>query len=195
MDFWHVFEAEQVKPEFGSGRLYIASRDRIHLSLSHVERYSILLGMNQGTFRKYSEEQRFIITKDMDHDLFVSIYDVNTTQSALLRFSQPLGDVALKKAVSWARLLKKPNLELRIIGLQDKDTELLNTAERLHSLTKPALMEADLFGAETRHLVFDTKLGMVFNLLLLNRIYRPHELATTVSAEDYGKTKSELVFV
>ncbi len=195
MDFWHVYEAEKTKPEFGSGRAYIASRERIHLSMSHVERYSTLLPMNQGMFRKFSEEARYVITKDLTHDILVSIYDVNTTESVLLRFSEALGNQAVVKALAAVKRLKKPNLEMRVIGLQDKDTELLASADRLYSAARPALVEVDLFGAETRHIAFDTKLGMTFDLLLLNRIYRPHELATTISADDYAKSKSELKFV
>ncbi|MDE1855163.1 MAG: hypothetical protein KGH57_02485 [Candidatus Micrarchaeota archaeon] len=195
MDFWHVYEAEKAKPEFGNGRLYITSRDRIHLSLSSVEKYSVLLGMNQGMSKRFTEEARYIITKDLTHDLLVSVFDVNTTQSTLLRMSEALGEETLRKAESALKMLSRPNLEMRMIGLQDKDIELLSTTERLRAALKPALVEADLFGVETRHIAFDLKLGMPFDLLLLNRIYRPHELATAISAEDYGKSKSELKFV
>jgi len=195
MDFWRVYKTEEEKPEFGNGRLYITSRDRIHLSLSHVERYSALLGMNQSMSRRFSDETRYVTTKDLTHDLFVSVYDVNTTESVLLRFSQPLGREAVKKVASPLKKLARPNLEMRIIGLQDRDTELLGSVEMLHGELKPALVEADLFGSEIRHLAFDLKLGMAFNLLLLNRIYRPHELANTLSIEDFNKKKSELKFV
>jgi hypothetical protein len=195
MDFWHVYEAEKAKEQFGTGRVYVASRDRIHVSLSHVERYSTFLAMNQGTARRFTEEARYIITKDLTHDLLISIYDVNTTESVLLRFSEALGESAVRRALAPVRKLKKPNLEMRVIGMQDKDIELLATADRLYSAAKPALIEVDLFGTETRHIAFDTKLGMTFNLLLLNRIYRPHELATTISADDYAKSKSEIKFV
>ncbi len=195
MDFWKVYEAEKAKQGFGESQLYIKSRDRIHASLSSVDRYGVLLGMNQGTLRKYSPEQRYVMTKDVTHDLFVSVYDVNTTTSALLRFSQPLGQETIRKALSNIKKLKKPNLEMRVIGLQDKDTDLLGSAEQIYRHAKPALIEVDIFGNETRHLVFDLRLGMVFNLFLLNRIYRPHELVTTLSIDDYNSKKSELGFV
>lgn len=195
MDFWSVYEKEKTKPEFGNARLYIASRDRIGLSLSTVERYSVLLGMNQGTARRFSDEFRYVLVKELTHDLLVSIYDVNTTQSFLLRFSEALGDAAVKKLAGDVRKIRKPNLEMRVIGLQDNNTELLSALERLHAALKPSLMEVDLFGKETRHIAFDTKLGMSFNLLLLNRIYRPHELANALSLEDFNEKRSELKFV
>ena len=195
MDFWRVYEAEKAKQEFGSGRLYITSRDRIHQSLSAAERYSTLLSMNQGVSKKFSEEARYVIAKDLTHDMFVSLFDVNTTQTVLLRFSQPLGADALRKAAAPMRRLAKPNLEMRVIGLQDQDTELPVSIELLRTELKPALAEVDLFGGETRHIAFDLKLGMSFNLLLLNRIYRPHELANAQSADDFAKSKAELKFV
>lgn len=195
MDFWNVYEAQKAKQGFGTSRLRVASRDRIHVSLSTVERYSMLLGMNQGMSKKFTEEARYIITKNLTHDLFISIYDVNTTSSALLRFSEALGDAAVSKLAGRLRKLKKPNLEMRIIGMQNGDSELLSAADRLYAATKPALIEADLFGNETRQIAFDLKLGMPFDLLLLNRIYRPHELANAQSIDDYNKSKSDLKFV
>ena len=41
-------------------------------------------------------------------------------------------------------------------------------------------------------MAFDLKLGMGFNLLLLNRIYRPHELINTLTAEEFEGQKSRL---
>lgn len=195
MDFWKVYEAEMAEPEFGKGGLRIASRERINLSLSSVERYGTLLGLNQGTTRRFSEERRYTLLKDLTHDMFISLYDVNTTQTFLLRFSEELGDAAIRKVAGDIRKINKPNLEMRAIGLQDNDTELLGSLQSLHAALKPSLMEADLFGRETRHIVFDLKLGMSFNLLLLNRIYRPHELVNTTRLEEFNKKKSELEFV
>ncbi len=194
MDFWNVYERARDNPEFGSSRLYITSRDRIHLSLSSVEKYGTLLGTNQGISKKFSEGTRYIMVKDLTHDLFLSIYDVNTTQSFLMRFSESIPDALSKKIIGEIKKIRNPNLEMRIIGLQNKDTELLTAPGYFHKLFEPNLMEVDLFGNETRHIVFDMKLGMGFNLLLLNRIYRPQELVSTLSLEDFNKNKSEFKF-
>jgi hypothetical protein len=195
VDFWDVYEKEKAKPDFGKSRLYITSRERIGLSLSTVEKYGFVLGMNQGTVRRFTDEFRYILVKDLTHDILVSLYDVNTTHTFIIRFSDVLGDPVSRKFREGAIRLKKPNFEMRVIGAQDKEIGLLAAAERLHGVAKPALMEVDLFGNEARHIIFDTKLGMFFNLLLLNRVYRPHELANTLSLDDFNKTKSELKFV
>ena len=60
---------------------------------------------------------------------------------------------------------------------------------------KSSLMETDLFGEETRHIVFDMKLGMSFNLLLLNRIYKQYELLNMTTKPEFDLRKSELKFV
>lgn len=195
MDFGNVYEKEKVKLRFGDSRLRIASRERINISLSSVEKYGFVLGLNQGVVRKFSEEYRYILVKNLTHDVLVSFYDVNTTYTFLIRFSDILGDTVVKKFREEVRKLKKPNFEMRLIGAQDKETDLLASVDRLRGVTKPNLMEVDLFGNEIRHIVFDTKLGMSFNLLLLNRIYGPHELANTLSLDDFNKSKSELKFV
>jgi hypothetical protein len=46
-----------------------------------------------------------------------------------------------------------------------------------------------------RHIAFDTRQGMCYDLLLLDRIYRPHELANAERPEDFEKRRSELEFV
>ena len=195
MDFWSVYEKEKVKADLGSSRLYIASRDRIGLSLSTVERYGSVLGMNQGSVLRFSDEFRYVVVKDLTYDLLVSIYNVNANDAILLRFSEALGDTVVRKITDSVKKLGKPNLEMRMIGLQNTDIELLTSAERLRNATRASLIEVDLFGNETRHIVFDTKLGMSFNLLLLNRIYRPHELLTATTLEEFNHKRSEIKFV
>lgn len=195
MDFWDVFEKERTRSNFGSVKEYITSRDRIHLSLSTVEEYGSELAVNNGFFRKFTEEDRYILVTDLTRDLFISIYDVNTEQALLLRITEPLDEESMKRIDRWTKSLKNPNLEMRVIGLQDKERELLSTIERLHGMFKSSLMEADLFGEETRHIVFDMKLGMSFNLLLLNRIYKQYELLNTTLPEEFEKRKSELKFI
>ena len=195
MDFWKVYESEKAKEGLGTKRLYITSRDRIHLSLSSVERYGTLLGINQGINIKFSEAVRYVLSKEITHDLLLSLYDVNNTRASLLRLSEALPDSAIKKVAAEANKVRNPNLEMRVMGLQDADTELLDSVERFHKALKPSVIELDLFGGDMRHIVFDLKLGMSFDLLLLNRIYRPHELANTMSLEDFAKKKSEFKFV
>src|SRR6266480_2976100 len=125
MDFWNVYESARAKPDLGTGRLLITSRDRIHLSLSTVENYAYSLDMDRGIAKRFSEASRYVLVTEITHDLFVSIFDVNTTQSLLLSFSSPLNEADVKRVAWEVGRMKKPNLEMRIIGLQNKDNWLL----------------------------------------------------------------------
>jgi hypothetical protein len=160
-----------------------------------VEQYCIELDMDRGISREFQESIRYVIATDITHDLLLSIHDVNTTYTFLLRFSLPLSVNAMKKMSEEIDKMKSPNLEVRAIGLQNKDTELLNTLDRLHAAFKSSLMELDLFGNEVRHIAFDLKLGMPFNLLLLNRIYNPSELVNQTPMNEFERRKSEFKFV
>jgi hypothetical protein len=195
MNFWSVYESEKAKPEFGSDKLYITSRDRIHLSLSTVEQYAFSLEMDHAVIRQYSEAEKYVIASNITHDILISIYDVNTTLSVLLRASELPGKEAMQRVIGEIRKLRKPNMEMRLIGLQNSEADLLVVADDLHAALKPSLMEVDVFGKELRNIVFDLKLGMTFNLLLLNRIYRPGELVNALGVEEFNKKKSELKFV
>jgi hypothetical protein len=195
MDFWSIYEKERAKPEFGSGKTYIRSRDRIHLSLSTVEQYCVELDMDRGILKEFQENARYVIATDITHDLLLSVYDVNTTRTFLLRFSLPLSVNVMKWLGERIDRMGNTNLEVRAIGMQDRDTELLNTLERMHATFKSSLMELDLFGNEVRHIAFDLKLGMSFNLLLLDRIYTPSELVNQTSKEEFERRKSEFKFI
>jgi hypothetical protein len=195
MDFWDTYEKERTEQGFGIGRKSISSRDRIHLSLSSVDEYCMDLEMNHATFKGFSEQERYVLCSEITHDLLLSIYDVNTERAILLRFAEPLSDEVLRKVGDEVRRLKRPNLEMRIIGLQDRDSFLLGTVDRLHNMFKSSLMEIDLFGNEIRHIAFDLKIGMSFNLLLLNRPYLQYELINKEMPENYEKRKSELKFI
>ncbi len=195
MDFWKIYQNARASGDFGQQRLYLRSRDRIHASLSAVEAYGADIEINRGLAAEYGEGTRYIMAKGLTYDLLVSFYDVNSSRALLLRASTPLD----KKAVAWIRArlgsLRKPNLEVRAIGLQSGDAAMLDSLDRIRGLAKSNLQEVDLFGSNTRHVAFDLKVGMALELLPLNRVYRPDELANRLSPEGFEALRSELKFV
>ena len=64
-----------------------------------------------------------MLVTDMTRDLFVSIYDVNTEHAICSGSPSPLMR-SLKRVEHEVQVLKNPNLETRVIGLQDKEKEL-----------------------------------------------------------------------
>jgi hypothetical protein len=195
MDFWKVYQNERVSDDFGQQRLCLRSRERIHASLSSVESYATNLEVNQAVSANYGEGTRYVLAEDLTYDLLVSLYDVNSSSAILLRASSPIGKKALAEIRSRLGRLRRPNLEMRAIGLQSGDRTMLESIDRIHALANPGLQEVDLFGSSTRHLAFDLKTGMQLDLLSLNRIYLPDELANGLSIEGFGRLRSEIKFV
>jgi hypothetical protein len=195
MDFWKVYQNARASADFGQQRLYLRARDRIHASLSAVESCATGLETSRGLFTKYSDSARYVLAEGLTYDLLVSLYDVNSSSALLMRISSPIRGKDLSEIRRRLGRLGRPNLEMRAIGLQSGDRALLDTIEKIHGLAKCNLQEVDLFGDGARHLAFDLKVGMPLDLLLLNRIYRPEELASGLDAEGFGALRSELKFV
>jgi hypothetical protein len=195
MDFWKVYQNERASGDFGQQRLSLGLRDRIHASLSSVESYSTNIEVNQAVSASYGESTRYVLAKDLTYDLLLSLYDVNSSSALLLRASSPLGKESLAEIRKRLGRLRRPNLEMRAIGLQNGDKTMLESIDKIHALANSALLEADLFGSSTRHLAFDLKLGMQLDLLPLNRAYLPGDLANGLSIEGFGRLRSEIKFV
>ena len=191
MDFYNAYEREKQSQGdgFGKSRLYIRVRDRIHLSLSSVEKSSSELQINKSAMKAYDDSIRYVLAKGITFDLLVLLYDVNTSGFFAFRAAQ---EEDLKMPVKeFVSKLKRPNIEIRAIGMQnsskDYGTGLANVIEAAYTLCKPyaRLVEVDLFGTDQRNIAIDTKLGMTFDLLLFDRFYKPGELANTLSAEAF----------
>ncbi|MCL4404741.1 hypothetical protein M1583_02000, partial [Candidatus Marsarchaeota archaeon] len=50
------------------------------------------------------------------------------------------------------------------------------------------LVEADLFGNEVRHIAFDAKQGMSFNVLVNNMNYKPGELVNKMTIDQFERS-------
>ncbi len=195
MELFNEYSSMAGSQDFGKSRLRLASRERIHTSLSRIAAYSTRIETNQVKAVGYGEAGRYVLAEGITRDMLLTIYDVNTSQAVLLRPSKELGGAMEKRIAETVRKRRMGNLEMRAIGLQENDARLLACVGRLHSLLKAQLVEVDLFGNEMRHIAFDTRQGMCYDLLLLDRIYRPHELANAERPEDFEKRRSELEFV
>jgi hypothetical protein len=90
--------------------------------------------------------------------------------------------------------MKAQNLELRLIGMQNSGTDAIRGLQ-VELKVRGRLVETDLFGTNMRNVALDTKTGMTYNMLLLNRIYRAGELTNTVSRADFEAKLGELSFV
>jgi len=174
-------------------RLILDFKERANVSKAKIDAYSNAKYLNIGEFyaSRYDNElaTRYAAAAPLIYDMIFTIYDVNTRNMALSRFFA----MDLKIKASFGKFIdslakQKPNLEARIIGMQN-DQRMDNLREVLEFINarKLPLVEVDLFGTERRNIAIDNKLGMSFNILLENRVYRAGELANTVTMEQFER--------
>lgn len=195
MDFWEVFREKARLEDFGKERLLMRTAERHNSSLDWVEDRSIELEEGRAFSAGYTEEKRYVIAKNLSFGLVVTVYDVNSGSIIALRSPSALGTEAAEEIKRRVKRLENPNIEVRAIGLQDGDIEMAESLASLRGAVNGGrLVELDLFGNETRNIAIDIKTGSSFNLLLLNRIYKPGELVNS-GKKAPAAGKSELRFV
>ena len=194
-NLWKAYRREAVKPAFGSARLQLKTGNRWHTSLAMVEDRSRDVETGRAILQGYSPEKRYVLAKSITRDLLVSIYDVNTSSSLIMRPSMLL---TRRNVSAISQKVKKSgfkNIEVRLIGLQNGTTELSAAINDISKAVGGALIEVDLFGNEIRNIAIDLKTGSSYDLLMQNRIYGPAERINNETADEFAKRKSELAFV
>ncbi len=198
MDISSAYFIERDKNTFGSGRLLLNNNDRLgtpdrhHTSLARIEWDSKEIGKDEVLFHNGIDEYRYVLAKDISFDMFISLYDVNARTFAGFRASGDPEERSISQFLEECKKRKMENVEMRAYGMQDNGKSLVGIIDKVLQDSKASLVEVDIFGKDIRNLAFDIKTGMVFNLLLLNRIYRPGELANKERAVE--KPKSQLKF-
>ncbi len=195
MDLWEAYEKLELSPGFQNNKASLRIGTRWGASLEHIEDRSFDLKMNQAKMLRYDDASRYLLVKNLSFDLFVSAYDVNTRSLIGARMSQPPEPDDFVRLANFAIKQGMKNIEIRVIGMQNGSVDLLTAVSSAKKNLKGKLMEVDLFGNETRNIAIDAKTGVSYNLLLLNRIYRPGELINAITAETFEKSKSKLLFV
>lgn len=191
LSFESILEKD-FKKEINKSEYKLVSKERPHISKSKLDEFSnaIYIKTNEIKNMEYSDElsTRYIAATNLSYDFLMSIYDVNTRNLAIYRFfkfPESLDVVFAKyfKSLKGAR----HNLEARIIGLNNNQDYYIVAEELIDffSKYKIRLVEADLFGNEKRHIAIDSKLGMSFNILMEDRLYRPGELTNEITVENF----------
>ncbi len=193
VNLWNSYKSA-VTDTFEESALLLNTGARKHTSLDMVKDRGIELSLGKALLKSYDEAHRYVIAKDVTFDLLLTAYDVNRGGVFAARIAKLLSKKErglIERAIRGAR---GQNIELRLIGLQNGCKEPLEGIEFLRRLDC-SLVEVDLFGVNTRHIVIDTKTGALYDLLLLNRIYRPGELAVQGSKEEFARDLTELALV
>ncbi len=193
MDMWNAYNAQFAKPAFGTERIELNTKTRAYSSLSAVSSKGKELNAGIATLEKYDGEgNRYVLCRNVIFDLLLTLYDVDSAQAVIVRANRSLG----RKDIGRIRHLasKFTNVEMRAIGMQNGEAEMHMDVRRVHDAIRGSFVEADLFGGEIRHICFDMKNGVTYDLLPEDRHYRPGELNNTYKKEDTRLASSELKF-
>ncbi len=194
---WMALQKEKLMQDFSSKKVLLSTKPRKHISLSTIVNKNIELEMSKAAFLRYNKlaAVRYLIAKNITFDLLFTLYNVNSFELLAFRISKMLNnaDIALiKKSI---KNMKRPNLEMRVIGMQNGNAELFSSIEKVRNITNAEIIEIDLFGDEIRNIAIDLKNGSSYDLLLLNRLYRPGELINNTKFEDAMKDSKQLSLV
>lgn len=188
-----MVEKELLGEDINTERYTLNFKERAHISKTKLDTYSNVryLGLGEFYSTKYENEvsTRYIAATPMTYDMLLSIYNINTREIGvyrLFRFDIKARAVLEKYFDSFKK--SKPKFEVRVIGLQNnQDFAYLHDIFDIISRAKLPLVEVDIFGNETRHVSLDAKLGMSFNILLEDRLYRPGELVSNMTMEQFER--------
>lgn len=188
-----LFATELLNPNFGSSKYVRDFKHRSHVSRSKVEVDGNVVYLKPGemALRRYNlmVPERYIAARDLTYDFLFITYDVNTSSASVYREFLSQGALTETAMIRIRTMMKGGNVEARIIGLQNSErTVFLREISAMMPSSKITIVELDLFGSERRHVVVDIKTGMSYNLLIEDRTYRPGELASNQSLEDFERT-------
>ncbi len=189
MSLEKALDDEMKKPGFGTANCHLSFKERPHISKSKVDMADGATYINIGeSFRaRYSAiSAKYIASVNMTYDLLLSVYDVDTKDLFAMRVLKHATDTfkALEKYTSGISRNKYKRFEARLIGMQNKqDYSILMPIFKILGRYKVPVVEVDLFGDQIRHIALETFLGVSFNVLLLDRIYRPGEINNQMTHE------------
>ncbi len=192
MSFESALYADLHTANFGKQPYLKTFKKRPHISKSKLDSYSNCTYMKTGDVFAHSRFNeltgRYAASVSLTYDILVSLYDVNTRSMAAARFME-FGRPVHDHFENFLRSLKRPNIEVRVLGMQDNQgaSAMYGVADFI-AQNKLALYEIDLFGKDTRHIALDMSTGMSFNILLQDKIYKPGELANKMTLEQFERT-------
>ncbi len=187
-----LFGAIDSGTEISGGRYLACYKERPHISKSKLDSAggSKYLNVGESHMGGYARDYgiRYVAVESLAYDLLFSLYDVNSSWLFAYRlFTFGRADEhVIAKAIASLPHGRLRNLEARLIGLQNgQDYWNVKALLRLMRRHKIPINEIDLFGNQLRHVAIDASLGMTFNVLLLDRVYRPGELANQQTQEQF----------
>ncbi len=185
MSFEGLLRKDMLLKGFGNSAYLRSFKERPHMSKSSMERDGLARYVSaQSSLSVVYDEManRYIAARSVTYDLIVSVYEINSRALLVCRVGGAAGmSRPLERFLGSLRVKGRRNLEARMIGLQSGKrfsglSDILKSLDR-HNIP---IYEIDLFGDQIRNIAIDSKLGPSYDILMLDRIYRPGELKNTL---------------
>jgi hypothetical protein len=191
LSFEKFLDQEMANDNFNKAQYIKNSKERQNLSKIRLDSDSGCTYLSVGELYtgKYSEltGPRYVACLDITYDILLGIYDDNNKLIAIYRHTRvaPDAQLIIEKMIRTAR---NANFEARLIGMQDGQSQyLINDDLALLKKFRIPLFEIDLFGTDLRHVAFDLKTGISFDVLVENRLYKPGELVNKTTLEQFER--------
>jgi len=205
MDLWGYFKSISAREKFSEEKLTLSSvkstylpNERVNTSIAMISDFLKEIKIGDIMFEKNNFNTRYIYAYNLTYDVLVSIYSVSKESGIFFRTALPLNKDEASIIKKLYTKLKDRNIEIRLIGMQNKQAnakEFIESLLFLEKLGKNSLIEVDLFGNEVRHVAIDLKTGLSYNVLIKNIIYKPGELINNLSFDEFSKNVSKLKLV
>ena len=198
LSFEHFLEIDLNDPDFGVAPYVKDFKERQNISKSRLDENSDCAYLNVGDIKTLDYDQRlgqrYLACMDMSYDTALAIYDVNNRRLTVHRFY----DFAQDKAGVLTKMLYSKdgtrNLEARLVGMQnDQYFKPLIAAFLFVKANALPISEIDLFGRDVRHVAFDVKTGLAFDVLANNKPYKAGELKNTLTVEQFERSTKQQV--
>jgi len=167
-------------------------KKRPHISKSKIDAHDNVkyLKTDYTVTTLYTNElmQRYVAATQLIYDLLLSVYEVNTRGLFCTRVYKSAETIE-KELTKFLKGFHRPNFEARIIGIQNgqKHPTLSQVVDLISKHNLP-VVEVDLFGQETRHIAIDARLGVSFNILMEDRLYKPGELINNKTVAQFERS-------
>jgi len=186
-----MLEKDARSDGMGSQQYSRGSKPRPNLSRFVLDSDSNARYIELGGFERlvYSpSRERYVAAINLTYDAIITIYNVNSKELGVCRFYE-FDSRAVKALDGFLKGMKGPrNLEARAIGFQDSDEPIaVGAVADFIKARGIRLAEADMFGGNIRHVAIDSKLGVGFDVLLENRVYKPGELKNLTTLDQFQK--------
>lgn len=192
MSFGDIFEDEAREGAINAAPYYRGTKPRPNMSRIVLDTDSSVRYVELGKLESLAynpTRERYIAALNLTYDAIMTVYNVDSRELGVCRFYR-FDDNAKRQLDGFLRGLHRPvKLEARLMGFQTgQEVDSIRDISEFIRSRKLPLAEVDLFGTNVRHVSMDSMLGIGFEVLLENRVYRPGELKTPITLDQFERS-------